>query len=104
MADAFLRARWKEFDDHIISGRAVRTAAALEESGFYDRSGAFPGFGRGREHGDFYHRERGFVAFGSFLAPGPVGEDRSQQSGGGGTGYWTLRSRTGRSQNKGGRL
>jgi hypothetical protein len=38
--------------------------------------GAFPGFGRGREHGDFQHRERGFVAFASFFAPGQVGEDR----------------------------
>jgi hypothetical protein len=25
----------------------------LEESRFYQRSGAFPGFGRGREHRDF---------------------------------------------------
>src|SRR5262245_2579885 len=40
-------------DDHAIAGYAVRTASALEESGFCDRSGAFPGFGRGREHGDF---------------------------------------------------
>src|SRR5438309_6441751 len=44
IVDACIRACWKEFDDHIISGRAVRTAAALEESGFYDRSGALPGF------------------------------------------------------------
>ena len=41
------------FDDHVIAGHAVRTASALEESGFYDCSGAFPGFWRGREHGDF---------------------------------------------------
>src|SRR5208282_3345406 len=92
------------FDDHVIAGYALRTAAALEESGFYDHSGAFPGFGRGREHGDFQHRERGFVAFASFFAPGAVGEDRGQQSRRGGAGYWTLRSRTGRSQIKGGRL
>jgi hypothetical protein len=37
----------RDSDDHIISGRAVWTAAALEESGFYDRSGAFPALGVG---------------------------------------------------------
>src|SRR5258706_4327734 len=40
-------------DDHVIAGYALRTASALEESGFYDRSGAVPCFGRGREHGEF---------------------------------------------------
>jgi hypothetical protein len=40
-------------DDHAIAGYAVRTASALEESGFCDRSGAVPGFGRWRDHGDF---------------------------------------------------
>src|SRR5438874_13683648 len=61
------------FDDHAITGYAVRTASALEESGVYDRSGAFPGFGRGREHGDFWHRERGVVAFASVFPSGASG-------------------------------
>jgi hypothetical protein len=53
----------------------------LEESGFYDRCGAFPGVGRGREHGDFQHRERGVVAFASVCPSGPSGEDRRQPGG-----------------------
>src|SRR6476620_12698560 len=67
------------FDDHAIAGYAVRTASALEESGLYDRSGAFPGFGRGREHGDLWRRERGLVAFASFFPSRASGEDRRQQ-------------------------
>src|SRR5437899_3289847 len=67
-------------DDHAIAGHAIRTASALEESGFYDRGGAVPGVGRGREHGDFWHRERGFVAVPSFFPSGASGEDRRQQS------------------------
>jgi hypothetical protein len=48
-----LGACWRQFDDHIISGHTVWTAAALEESGIYHGGGAFSGFGCGREHGDF---------------------------------------------------
>jgi len=36
----------------LFSGSVVWPAAAFEESRFYDRSGALPGFGRG-EPGDF---------------------------------------------------
>ena len=39
-----------------------------------------------------------------FPASRAPGEDRGQQSGGGGAGYWIFRSRTGRSQVKGGRV
>src|SRR6185503_17436659 len=68
--------RSRGLDDHIIAGYAVRTTSALEESGFYDRSGPVPGVGRGRKHGDVQHRERGFVAFASFCPSGAAGEDR----------------------------
>jgi hypothetical protein len=40
-------------DAHIIAGRAVRTVAALEESGVYDRSGAFLALGVGANTANF---------------------------------------------------